>query len=511
MDEVSARLPLALAVLVLAAPLAGCIGTTRDDTVQAQNATDNVTEPEPTVGNPAEVYVAGTNASSALGNATGELPVGIGLPVPGPLFEPTIGVTSEGTLFVSNTGRGELTEEDPPPDTEYSSILRSTDDGETWEDVTGSVGPVSVPPETGDPYVYVDEETDRVYNLDMIGLNCNWVRFSDDAGDSWVNNPAGCGQPPVLDHPTIFAGDPTTLETTAYENVVYLCVNRVADSACATSLDGGVTWSPFRTVYPGAEADGSFCGGLHAHGTTGPEGTAYLPKGQCGTPTLAISQDNGLTWETVEITTEVPSVGHEVAIATDDQANVFAHWIGEDLHAYLAYSEDQGRTWSEPVDVTPPDVELTSHPTIAAGANGSVALAYVGTETAASGYGEVSANATWNGYITTVLDARTAEPTVTTVTANDPDNPLARGECGGTRCRAANDAGIGDFIDVTIDDDGRPWAAFVDVCLETCEQTGESVREEGIGFVGTLTEGSALVGDGALEPLDAEPPNATES
>jgi hypothetical protein len=40
----------------------------------------------------------------------------------------------------------------------------------------------------------------------MIGLQCNWVRFSD-GGDSWINNPLGCGNLPTLqDHPTNFAG-----------------------------------------------------------------------------------------------------------------------------------------------------------------------------------------------------------------------------------------------------------------------------------------------------------------
>jgi hypothetical protein len=425
---------------------------------------------------------------------------GIARVVDSPLFEPTIRHDSDGALYVSNTGKGELTEEEPPPDTEYSSILRSTNEGQTWEDVTGSVGPVSVPPETGDPYVYVDEDTDRLYNLDMIGLNCNWVRFSDDQGDSWTSNPLGCGQPPVLDHPTIFAGEPTTLETTLYENVVYLCVNRVGDSACATSLDGGLTFSPFQTVYPGTNAQGEVCGGLHAHGTTAPDGTVYLPKGQCGTPQVAISEDNGLTWETATISEDVDVAGHEVAFATDDKGNAYALWINPNLDPYLAVSTDGGHTWNDPIPVAPPDVSTTSHPTIDAVGNGSIAMAYVGTETDAD-YGDMPDDATWNGYITTIRSATAEDPRIATTTANDPDNPIGKGVCGGTRCRAPNDAGIGDFIDVTIDDDGRPWAAFVDVCHEECEKPGGPTEPaDGKGLIGTLAQGPALAG-----PTDALP------
>ncbi len=512
---------LAVALALLAVPLTGCIGGD-EEPIEPQADTSG-TQVDQLPGNPSVLHpIAGSNATPAISRdqALGGLPVprGVGFVVDAPLFEPTIGVTSDGALFVSNTGKGELSEEDPPPDTEYSSILRSTDQGQTWEDVTGSIGPVSIPPETSDPYVYVDEATDRVYNLDMIGLNCNWVRWSDDLGESWINNPAGCGQPPVLDHPTLFAGPPNAAPTVGYENVLYLCVNRVADSACSTSLDGGLTWTPFLPVYgPSAGQTGGFCGGLHAHGVTAPDGTAYLPRGYCGVPMIAVSQDDGLTWERHVISEDVPTLGHEVAIAVDDQGTAFAFWISEDHHPQLAYSTDKGVSWSQPVDVAPPGVSVTSHPTIEAGTNGAIALAYVGTETDAESYGDMPDEATWNAYLAIVTDATDPDASVATTTANDPDHPIGLGVCGGTRCRAADDGGIGDFIDVTIDDDGRPWAVFVDVCLETCEQTGEPDRAKGVGLVGTLAQGPSLHDPTAPLPAlpalpgEAAPANGTSA
>jgi hypothetical protein len=133
-------------------------------------------------------------------------------------------------------------------------------------------------------------------------------------------------------------------------------------------------------------------------------------------------------------------------------------------------------------------VKTTSHPTLAAGENGSVAVAYVGT-TVDTGYTDMPEDAEWHAYLTTIRDATAAEPVATTTTTvNDRGDPIGMGEYGGTRCRAANGAGIGDFIDIVVDDEGRPWAAYVDVCLETCNAQNQPVRGEGVGLVGTLEQ-----------------------
>jgi hypothetical protein len=502
-------------VLALAVPLAGCLDDGGEDVETSSNPAP--TDEAPSVGNPSQVYSPG-----AVGNATADAalpgdapaPRGLGLPMgieKGYTFEPTIGVTSGGDLFVSRYA-GDF-------GTDWISVVRSQDGGRSWEDVTGNVGPVSSPPQSNDPYVYVDESTDRVYNLDMQGLQCNWVRWSDDAGESWTANPLGCGQPPLLDHPTLFAGNPTELQTEGYENVLYLCVNRVADSACATSLDGGLTWSPFRTVFKGAEAKGTpdaeepfqstfenFCGGLHAHGVAAPDGTAYLPKGQCGTPKVAYTEDNGLNWGVSTISEEVDVHGHEVALAVDDQGNLFAHWIGQDLRPYLASSTDGGETWTDPVDVAPPNVTLADKPTIAAGSDGSVALAYVGTTADADTYDDVPDGEPWHAYITTSVDATQEDPVVATTRANPADDPIARGQCGGERCYGTDGGGLGDFIDVTVDDEGRPWAAFVDVCTSQCVDDPEAGNQESVGLVGTLARGPSLEG-----PPDPLPPLGVEA
>jgi hypothetical protein len=131
-----------------------------------------------------------------------------------------------------------------------------------------------------------------------------------------------------------------------------------------------------------------------------------------------------------------------------------------------------------------PGVTASGFPTLAAGASGRAAWSYIGTDVE-DGYDGVEADMEWTGYIGFSVDLLDAA-TVTNVPVNAPGDPLddESRACGAMRC-----GGFGDFIDITIDHEGRPWAALA--------HNGQA----NAGIVGTLATGPSLRLEGDLEPL----------
>lgn len=481
-----------LALLLLGSLMGGCIGN-------EQEPAENTAAPAV----PATAAVVHRALPASAPEAAGDPAQLLGADVPVPVglqrltgfvaFEPTLGITSTGTLFMAldadRSGTG-------------SSVIRSNDRGETWTDATPRAGPIPMPPESSDPYLHVDGDTDRIFDVDqqtpaagLVGtIGCTYLKWSDDEGETWTHNPVGCGQPPIVDHPTLFTGPPRQAQTSGYPNVVYLCSNQsftlVAD-VCTTSTDGGATWAPVTTAFEACPEHST------GHGTTGPEGRAYLAKNGCGPPIVAISEDDGQSWTTHTISQDVPvrPDAHDVEVAVDAAGTVYALWMSEDDLPYLSFSTDHARTWSEPVMVGVPGIRTAVFPTISAGDAGKVTLAYYGTNSDMD-QEDMDASVTWHAYLATLPNATAPEPVVATAPLNPPEDPVARGPCDDVnRC-----SDVGDFIDVVIDPGGRPWVAFVDVCHDAC--TAEDGTDRPEGAVGTLLQGFPLQGSGpTLSPL----------
>lgn len=398
-------------------------------------------------------------------------------------FEPTIGATSDGTLFVSaanflDAGAGPMPFRQP-------GVLRSLDAGATWEDVTPAL-----PPWTGDPYVYVDRATDRVFSLDMFpDLLCGTLSFSDDAGGSWTTVPMTCGAPPY-DHQTLVAAPPATLPTVGYENVVHMCANRVAASVCARSVDGGVTWALGAPPFLALDAEDVYCTGTHGRLAASADGAVLLPRTFCGAPMLAVSRDDATTWTAVRVSEETAIEGPDPAVAADAGGNLHYVFIREDGRVMLTSSTDGGATWRPAVDVTFPPVDAAGLPTIVAGDAGRVAISYVGTEELEDGYlnpDAATAQVPWHGYVALIPDALAEAPVVVTSRVNPVEDPLVLGMCGPLDC-----PGMADFIDATIGPDGRVYATFVDACPDACTAPADAFSPTE-GLVAAQTGGPLLV------------------
>jgi hypothetical protein len=406
-------------------------------------------------------------------------------------IEPTFGIDSAGTLFAQGMSQ-ELTNR--------SVVVRSTDRGRSWKDISPRLasGNDWEHSWTQDPYLTVDVETGRVFTSDLLfPAPGQMFSYSDDGGRSWKTTVISVEQ---TDHQTVFAGPPAATDTTTgYKNAVYNCAANVFATAvashattCVKSLDGGATWrltgSPPYVNDPraGAGTAGApgACSGLTGQGFVDRRGTVYLPRGWCEQPWVAISDDGGLTWERVQVADngmaasdsgppdEVPQPSHEAAVVADHKGNVYYSWIAADLLPYLAVSTDEGRTWSEPIRVSPPGVTQTSLPAIAIaphGPGGKVALGYMGSTNAPGPPYQVDEasyeGATWNGYLTVSTNVLEREPRFRTATINDPERPLVTGKCGTLRCGAQYE-----FIDVQVGPDGTPWMAVIDGCCAAIGQ-----------------------------------------
>jgi hypothetical protein len=430
----------------------------------------------------------------------GRLPMAQTFSVGGHALEPTIGLDGDGNAFYAAAGFDQVGE---LPKTE---VLRSTDQGKTWEVTSPRVLGQNAMPITLDPYVYVDKKTGRVFTIDLT-VACSYMSFSDDQGESWITNPLACGRP-VNDHQTLFMGPAATSSPTGYENVVYYCWNDVGSSACSKSLDGGLTFHPtgtpaFSGYEPGSEDPGffgvdGFCGGLHGHGAVGPDGSVYLPREYCGLPMVAISRDEGTTWTQVRVSKmRSPAQPTEGAphpsVEVDAKGNVYYMWIGQkDRLPYLTVSRDKGKTWSDPILVGPPGLKEANLPQIDTGDPGKIALVYYGSTNSPYPKCRAKCNAgdyretTWNAYVTISANALSSRPVFLTGTVNVPRDPLIRGECGPGRCQWAYD-----FIDVSVGPDGVAYGAFVDGCMSDCS-VEDPRGEEYEGLVTKLVGGPRL-------------------
>lgn len=402
-----------------------------------------------------------------------------------------------------------------------SDVARSPDQGATWQILSPNVAGQSTHPITVDPYMWIDPDTGRLFVDDLFTTHCSFFSTSDDEGKSWTTSAAGCT---IADHISIFTGKPATSTTIGYPNVVYRCGISIGTvvfasygAGCQKSLDGGRTFvntgSPAFTPEPrpGFMAVPGYCDGGAGHGIAGPDGTIYLPKGLCGVPMIAISDDEGLTWTRHKVSDLGNDVAfcqlwnHDGAIGIDPAGTLYYGWIDNQRVARLALSRDQGATWTPAYDVRAPDVVQAQMLELAVGGIGKVTMLYMGSTNAPQGPypkapatdptdcdiqtrdpPEQYAETTWNAYIVSSWNADAEEPVFVSTLLNDPADPIARGQCRGIGC-----PGQGDFIDVKIAPDGTPWAAFVDACVADCA-TGETLSNVNGGGVAGHVVGPSL-------------------
>ncbi len=377
------------------------------------------------------------------------------MPVGATAAEPTIGVAPDGTAYFAASSL--VLDTDFVWGVSRTNVMKSEDGGLSWTSIQPNIAGETFSPGNADPMLYVDTDTGRVFVFDLSAV-CHWLSFSDDQGATWTTNPIACGNVPI-DHQTIVTAKPIgAVPTSGYPNMLIWCSNRIVDATCGRSFDGGITWSPGGTPYLPTDESGTACSSIAGHLDAGPEGRLYLPSGHCRVPEVSVSEDGGLTWEQYIVHPSRASNAH-TAVATDEDGNVYTVWIDALQQAFLAYSTDYGKSWSEPMMVSPPGVKLANFPVIAAGAPGAVAINMPTTTDEGT-----PGNLTWDQTLTVSTNVLSADPIFQSATANDPAVPIHRGACHG-RC-----GGLWDFLDIQISDEGELWASASFDCGPACQE-----------------------------------------
>jgi hypothetical protein len=347
----------------------------------------------------------------------------------------------------------------------------SSDEGTTW--VTSS--PPAPPSGTLlHPWLWHDAASHRIfYNVyslnagtcsDNSGANSGaTLWFSDDEGTSWTSQPVGCGSQDwgkVITGPAATAARKAALAQSGYPDMVYYCATGPVaitgpNHICYRSTDGGKTFTRGATD-PVASTDG-----YPAAGAVGPDGKVYVPKGSHSGLAIAVSTDEGDSW----VDHVVPG-SHFVGtssrnwlsmnVAVDAGGTLYAVWSDDhDLLPYVAYSKDEGATWSSPLAIGAPGVKTSTFPSITAGSAGTVAVAYYGSPQArgsADGYFNTD-GLPYDAYVVVTDDLFAPSPTFFSATFNDPTKPVITG----LTYAVSEYAGYPVFAS-----DGSIWSAYLD-------------------------------------------------
>lgn len=373
--------------------------------------------------------------------------------------EPNVGVTKKGSIFVTATYQ----------------VLRSRDAGATWEMVVdfGTVAGKHLI-NAHDPMLWVDPVTDVVYDDPMFPvLACSSLISSKDDGDSWTQRHGVCQVPP-MDHQRLGSGKPgpdsLPLAGALHPTVLYECYNHAVTTQCATSEDGGLAWSP---PVPVAVTERDACAGLNGSPRAAPDGTVVVPIFDgCDALLLGVSRDSGRTWTLRKGPPGIGSGADDPSIAFTPDGTMYVAWTGDDHLARLARSPDVGATWDGVWTPAPPDVTATAFVAMAAGADGRVAVAFLGTRDADGDPSDAPPETRWHLFVVTSDDAGTERPTFAATQATPDDDPVQVG-CvwmRGLTVPQSECRNLADFIDAAMGPDGAFHVAFADGCVDACAQ-----------------------------------------
>ncbi len=349
--------------------------------------------------------------------------------------EVSVAVDQDGTLLLAPAHSADGT----------VGVLRSTDQGVNW--AYSSPKLANGQPHTRiQPYMKRDPLTDRIFFhtarsvISQLKLKTGFdMSYTDDGGLTWTPTNIEVGS---IDWAKVLPGPPVSgLRTSGYPNNLYFStptpistpafVANPKEQVVMKSVDGGQTWAKAGgfDITPKGNGCPATEWSLWGDGVVGADGTIYIGGRRCNSFGIAISRDEGKTWDVKNVPdaalisykfiTNVPFNPNYVIptpLAIDSDGNLYAIWPDQKNLLRMSISRDKGTTWSKPVVVSDTDVTAAIYPAITVKSPGQVAIAY---------YASVTANHTrFHGFVAETNNALSNAPVFTSVTINDRAAPL---------------------------------------------------------------------------------------
>lgn len=337
-----------------------------------------------------------------------------------------------------------------------------------WSDVTPPRGLGA----NLDPILFTDPAT-GVTTAGGLEGECSVLWQSADDGASWTPLANPCS-PPAFDHETVATGPlGGGLDALPGARAAYYCA-QLSVIQCAASVDGGLTFGAPVPVSPGVQ-DGvgipALCTGPSGHVKVAPQGTVYVPSSHCQTRQgVAVSDDRGLTWRTRAIPGSTVAINtFDASVATTPSGWAYVAWEGANQHQYVTLTKDHGAHWGPNVDVSAPaGLRATAFSAMVAGDDARAAVAFLGTSDAGQA-NDASFQGAWWLYVAFTYDGGA---TWTTVRAS-PDPVQYGWICsGGIGCPGQRN--LLDFLDASVDPQGRVLVAYADGCPPGCASVAAS-------------------------------------
>lgn len=370
--------------------------------------------------------------------------------------------------------------------------------------------------DTLDPILHVDPETSRTVST-QLSAKRSLMCLSNDDGDTWTASPQGAGINAGVDHQTVGAGrypatdavrlpDPLN-PTSLYANATYYASQDIAIAQAALSRDGGFSWGLAVPMYNILQ-----CGGLHGHLQVGPDGTVYVPNGNCpvGQSGMARSTDAGNTWTVHGVPGSVSDDDPGLAVGRGDEVPSGRVYMGicQNGKPMVATSDDRGDSFGSLVDVSfGHAIEACTFPTMVAGDDDRAAFAFLGTSTPGGApYGDDGSqfDGYWYLYVAVTYDGG-----ATWVTSNaTPGDPVQRGPVCLMGINCSGYRNMLDFNDIQLDEQGRIYVAYSDGCVDNCVNGGphSATAYARIARQQDGTRGLLAAFDAVLAPTAPQPP-----